>query len=54
MTFSIMAVVFDNSRYVVMVMKGSWLTWSLSSIVVLDVSSSVDCKKQNEIALIFI
>ena len=30
---------------VVMVMKGSWMTWSLSSIVVLDVSS-VDCKKQ--------
>jgi hypothetical protein len=30
---------------VVMVMKGSWMTWSLSSIVVLDVSS-VDYKKQ--------
>jgi hypothetical protein len=32
-------------------MKGSWLTWSLSSIVVLDISSSMDCKKQNEIAI---
>lgn len=36
---------------VVMVMNGSWLTWSLSSIVVLDVSSSVDCKKTKKMTL---